>query len=184
MKLADKIRILRKARGLSQEELGLSLASKDNGVSRQSISDWENGKSEPKLDNIRALAVLLNVSFDVLFNEKIDLDDPDVLNKVLTDGYVEENKRRKYLIFWIAFTCFVLAIGIALIVIFYKQANLCFEEAKQYGEQTFMGKASLNKALIMCMPILMGALILVIGTPLLGLKIFSEAKKIRKKSSK
>ena len=84
MELSDKIRIIRKARGFSQEGLGdsLSRVSKD-GISRQSISDWENGKSEPKLDNIRDLASVLNVSFDALLDETIDLDDQAVLASVL-----------------------------------------------------------------------------------------------------
>ena len=44
MKLSDKIRIIRKARGLSQEALGDSLSRvSENGISRQSVSDWENG---------------------------------------------------------------------------------------------------------------------------------------------
>ena len=85
MQLADKIRIIRKARGLSQEGLGYSLSrvSKD-GVSRQAVSDWENGKSEPCLENIRDLAEVLGVSFDALLDESIDLDDPQVLNAVLS----------------------------------------------------------------------------------------------------
>ena len=84
MELSDKIRILRKARGLTQEALGFSLAkvSKD-GISRQSISDWENGKSEPKLENIRDLSSVLDVSFDALLDENIDLNNKDVLNSVL-----------------------------------------------------------------------------------------------------
>ena len=43
MELSDKIRILRKARGLTQEALGFSLAkvSKD-GISRQSVSFLTN----------------------------------------------------------------------------------------------------------------------------------------------
>lgn len=84
MELSDKIRILRKARGLTQEALGFSLAkvSKD-GISRQSVSDWENGKSEPKLDNIRDLSSVLDVSFDALLDENIDLNNKDVLNSVL-----------------------------------------------------------------------------------------------------
>ena len=74
MKLSDKIRILRKARGLSQEQLGYSLSrvNKD-GISRQTVSDWENGKFEPKLENIRDLAEVLNVSFDTLLDESVDL---------------------------------------------------------------------------------------------------------------
>ena len=84
MKLSDKIRIIRKARGLSQEALGYSLSRvSENGISRQSVSDWENGKAEPKLDNIRDLAEVLNVSFDALLDENIDLSDNRVLSSVL-----------------------------------------------------------------------------------------------------
>ena len=84
MKLFDKIRILRKARGLSQEQLGYSLSrvNKD-GISRQTISDWENGKFEPKLENIRDLEKVFDVSFDTLLDESVDLDDPAVLKAVL-----------------------------------------------------------------------------------------------------
>ena len=84
MKLFDKIRILRKARGLSQEQLGYSLSrvNKD-GISRQTVSDWENGKFEPKLENIRDLAEVFDVSFDTLLDESVDLDDPAVLKAVL-----------------------------------------------------------------------------------------------------
>ena len=84
MKLSDKIRIIRKARGLSQEALGDSLSRvSENGISRRSVSDWENGKAEPKLDNIRDLAEVLNVSFDALLDENIDLNDNRVLSSVL-----------------------------------------------------------------------------------------------------
>ena len=84
MKLFDKIRILRKARGLSQEQLGYSLSrvNKD-GISRQTVSDWENGKFEPKLDNIRDLAEVFDVSFDALLDESVDLEDEKVLAAVL-----------------------------------------------------------------------------------------------------
>ena len=87
MKLSDKIRILRKARGLSQEQLGYSLSrvNKD-GISRQTVSDWENGKFEPKLENIRDLAEVLNVSFDALLDESVDLDDDKVLYAVLNNS--------------------------------------------------------------------------------------------------
>lgn len=83
MKLSEKIRILRKARGMSQEEFGYSLSEATNGVTRQTVSDWENGKFEPKLDNIRDMVRVLNVSFDVLLDETIDLNDAETLEKVL-----------------------------------------------------------------------------------------------------
>ncbi len=93
MKLSDKIRILRKARGLSQEEFGYSISETTDGVSRQTVSDWENGKFEPKLDNIRDIARVLKVSFDVLLDESIDLNDADVLSKVLHDVPVDVKER-------------------------------------------------------------------------------------------
>lgn len=84
MKLSDKIRIIRKARCLTQEQLGYRLSRvNENGISRQTISDWENGNFEPKLENIRDLADALNVSFDALLDETINLDNDQVLHKVL-----------------------------------------------------------------------------------------------------
>lgn len=96
MELFDKIRILRKARGLSQEQLGYSLSrvNKD-GISRQTVSDWENGNFEPKLDNIRDLAEVLNVSFDTLLDESVDLNDEKVLNAVLNQQPYEIKNNQK-----------------------------------------------------------------------------------------
>ena len=93
MKLSDKIRILRKARGLSQEQLGYSLSrvNKD-GISRQTVSDWENGKFEPKLNNIRDLAEVLNVSYDALLDESLDLEDDKVLYAVLNKTTIKQEE--------------------------------------------------------------------------------------------
>jgi transcriptional regulator with XRE-family HTH domain len=85
MELSTKIRMIRKARGLSQEELGDSLTKMSQGISRQSVSDWETGKSEPKLDNIRDIATVLYVSYDALLDEKINLLDPKVFADVLNN---------------------------------------------------------------------------------------------------
>lgn len=86
MKFADKIRILRKSRGFSQQDLGDRLSAETYGLSRQTVSDWENGKSEPKLENIRSLAIALNVSYDALLDESIDLNDEKVLLDVLNNN--------------------------------------------------------------------------------------------------
>ena len=92
MKLKDKIRILRKVRGYSQQDLGDRLSKETFGISRQSVSDWENGNSEPKLDNIRELAKVLNVSFDALLDDSIDLDDSETLMRVLNNAPKDENR--------------------------------------------------------------------------------------------
>ena len=57
MILADKIIDLRKKAGWSQDEL----ASKLN-VTRQSVSKWENGSSDPNTSNLIALAKLYKIS--------------------------------------------------------------------------------------------------------------------------
>ena len=78
MNLSEKISIIRKARKYTQEEMGDKI-----GVSRQTVSDWEKGKFEPTLDSIRAIAEVLNVSYDTLLNEKVDLRDKAQLNVAL-----------------------------------------------------------------------------------------------------
>ena len=51
MLLGEKLKKLRKARGLSQEQLADQL-----NVSRQAISKWELGESTPDTDNLVALS--------------------------------------------------------------------------------------------------------------------------------
>ena len=64
MILADKIINLRKKAGWSQDEL----ASKLN-VTRQSVSKWENGTSDPSTSNLIALAKLFDLSAEELLHE-------------------------------------------------------------------------------------------------------------------
>lgn len=61
MKLSEKIIILRRRRGWSQEELAAQM-----GVSRQAVSKWESGQSMPDLDKILMLSELFNVTTDTL----------------------------------------------------------------------------------------------------------------------
>lgn len=59
--LGENIRRLRKLNNMSQDELAEKL-----NVTRQSISLWENGQTQPSLENIVALAKLFKVSTDEL----------------------------------------------------------------------------------------------------------------------
>ena len=59
--LSDNIREYRKKSNMSQDELAEKL-----GVSRQSISLWETGQTQPTIDNIIALAKIFNISADTL----------------------------------------------------------------------------------------------------------------------
>ena len=61
MELGNRLATLRKEKGISQEELASQL-----GVSRQAVSKWETGESEPETANLVALAKIYNVSLDEL----------------------------------------------------------------------------------------------------------------------
>lgn len=61
MILAEKITMLRKQKGWSQEELAMRL-----DISRQSVSKWESNQSLPDLDKIIKLSELFDVSTDYL----------------------------------------------------------------------------------------------------------------------
>lgn len=72
MKLGEKIYVLRKRQGLSQEDLASAL-----NVSRQSISNWETGASNPEINKLTLLAAKLGTSVDFLLDEAQDLADKE-----------------------------------------------------------------------------------------------------------
>ena len=67
MKLNEKIIMLRKKEGLSQEALAEKLM-----LSRQAVSRWESGSSLPDALNILQLSKLFSVSADYLLNDEIE----------------------------------------------------------------------------------------------------------------
>ncbi len=79
MILAEKIVVLRKKAGLSQEDLADKL-----DVSRQSVSKWESGQSTPELDKIIMMSRLFDVSTDELL-----IDDKELSAELSTVGYCE-----------------------------------------------------------------------------------------------
>lgn len=61
MNLAERIQTLRKAKGVSQEELANRI-----GVSRQAVSKWESEQSLPDIEKIILLSEYFNVTTDYL----------------------------------------------------------------------------------------------------------------------
>ncbi|MDE6384582.1 MAG: helix-turn-helix domain-containing protein [Eubacterium sp.] len=70
MKFDENLRNLRKEKDLSQEYLAEKM-----GVSRQTISKWENGTAMPDLKKLTELAEFFEVSMDNLLGLKYDTDD-------------------------------------------------------------------------------------------------------------
>ena len=57
----ERIRLLRKSQDLSQVELAGRL-----GVSKQSVSNWENGNILPSIDMLVKISTVFNVSTDYI----------------------------------------------------------------------------------------------------------------------
>ena len=72
MTLGEKIKEARKQCGLSQEQLAEKMT-----VSRSAVAKWEANNGLPDVENLKALAQLLNVSVDYL------LDDGEVIDEVV-----------------------------------------------------------------------------------------------------
>lgn len=104
MKFNERLIKLRKAKGLSQEELGYEL-----NVTRQTISKWELGESTPEMEKLIQISNFFGVSVDELISnndneassknynkEFVGVDEKYIPNDVKNDAsYVNNNKSSK-----------------------------------------------------------------------------------------
>lgn len=118
--LKDNIKLIRKSKGLSQEELAVKL-----NVVRQTISKWEQGLSVPDSELLVSLSEALETPVSTLLGENIPEERADNLKEIaekleiinLQLAQRKENKRR----FW---HWFYISICLILIVIFIGLATL------------------------------------------------------------
>ena len=68
MTFAEKLKDLRKQKGISQEQLAEKIY-----VSRQAITKWESGNGLPDIENLIAISNLFNESLDSLLSEEKSL---------------------------------------------------------------------------------------------------------------
>lgn len=133
MHLGEKLLYLRKTKGISQEQLAAQIT-----VSRQAISKWELGESQPDTDNVKQLAKLFDVTTDFLLDDDVDIpigsalvnenedatlamlknelssDEPDKLAFAAYKEQVKKNGKAPWYIMGIG-----IAFIIALIVVYY-----------------------------------------------------------------
>lgn len=77
--LKENIRILRKQKGLSQEELSIKL-----NVVRQTVSKWEQGLSVPDAEMLVSISEVFDIPVSVLLGENIKESKEDEL-KVISE---------------------------------------------------------------------------------------------------
>ena len=83
-KIGQKLRDARRAAGLTQES-----AAERLGVSRQTVSNWENSRSYPDIVNVIELSDLYSVSLDELLKE-----DEDMMRHLETSTNVVKSRQR------------------------------------------------------------------------------------------
>ena len=78
MEFHEKLQVLRKEKGLTQEELAQILF-----VSRAAVSKWESGRGYPSIDSLKAIANYFSVSIDMLLStdEVITIAQEDATQK-------------------------------------------------------------------------------------------------------
>lgn len=75
--LNENIKIIRKSKGLSQEELAVRL-----NVVRQTISKWENGLSVPDADMLISISEVLETPVSALLGETVARPEADGLKAI------------------------------------------------------------------------------------------------------
>lgn len=105
MKLADKLLSMRKARGISQEELADGL-----NVSRQAVSKWEGDQAVPEPEKIVAISDYFGVTTDYLLRDSSSSQNAAATQVQAVDVKTQDNGRY-------AVTLRRTIIGIALLVV-------------------------------------------------------------------
>ena len=89
MTFGEKLKNARKQAGFSQEELAGKLC-----VSRSAVAKWETDKGLPDIENLKAIAALLNVSIDYLLDEGETLSMTNLREPICLDDFEKGGKAR------------------------------------------------------------------------------------------
>lgn len=119
MKLYDKLIMLRKEKGWSQEDFAEKL-----DVSRQAISRWENGTALPDAQNILQISKLFGVSADYLLNDEYE-DEADALTGEINaeEAKPQTQLKKRQHCFFIPAICLILLLSACTIILAVKNAN-------------------------------------------------------------
>lgn len=103
MKLAEKLVLQRKQKGLSQVQLAETIH-----VTRQAVSRWEVGDAVPSMDNLKRISELYALPMEYFLNDSMEKPEWPV---VLTESVEQKRpiKRRIWKI-WTAFVVIVLVL--------------------------------------------------------------------------
>lgn len=90
MKFGENLKLIRKSKNISQEELAEKL-----GVSRQSVSKWETGENYPSINNILCLCDIFKCKINELVHEDFsDINSLDEDIKMSVVKFKEQEQKR------------------------------------------------------------------------------------------
>lgn len=89
MTFGEKLKEARKEAALSQEQLAEKLS-----VSRSAVAKWESDKGMPDINNLKAIAQLLNVSIDYLLDDGKRISFSEIKEAIDLNDYEKTGKCR------------------------------------------------------------------------------------------
>ena len=92
MKFKEKLVILRKIKGITQEEFAIAV-----GVSRQAVYKWECGQSYPEVQKLLEMKLLFNISIDDLLDDTVIIEKPEKKRKRRKAGVEEPQVPQTYI---------------------------------------------------------------------------------------
>lgn len=110
MRFGEKLSFLRKQHGMTQMELAEKL-----DISRQAVSRWEQGTSEPSTENLVSIGKLFGVPVDDLVNENVQLQAESTVQVAVAEEKEPAEKRSKYGIAKVV-GIVIFAIAVALVI--------------------------------------------------------------------
>lgn len=106
MTTGEKIQQLRKAKGLTQENLAAQIT-----VSRQAVSRWELDEVLPDTENLLQLSKIFGVSIDYLLDCSVQSEEELPLAQTIKKREVKRNK-----LIWLFLALYLLGILVLLLV--------------------------------------------------------------------
>lgn len=111
MDFGKQMRDIRRERNLTQDQVAETLC-----VSRQAVSNWENNKNLPDIEQLIAISQNFGVTLDELILGENDMKNTETMReKLIRDGSI--NQRMRYTRTMVIVGAVLLAIGAALLII-------------------------------------------------------------------
>lgn len=135
MTFGEKLKVLRKEKGYSQEEFAGLL-----NVSRQAVSKWESDRGTPETDKLLQISNMFGVTLDYLLKE----ESPD--ENMQTDGYYVSREMIDGFLSYKREQAKKIAIGVGLIVI--SDVFGCFSDYRQMLLPFYWGSMAIGIAIL------------------------------------